>query len=175
MGRKELLRSLKELMGVLAEAYKTLRDEELRAAYDKQLAASGAFNLHRGKTESQEIIEDCVSRAKKCIRMRNFVGSISYLQKCVDMAPNEAKFHAALARSLGTLPHYHNEAIDHFRKAIELDPWNETSYLQCAELYELMQLPLLADNLYSKLLKINPEHAKARERHLKISSGPARS
>ena len=170
MGRKELLEPLKELMGVLAEAYKTLKDEELRTAYDKQLAASGAFNLHRGKAESQETIEDCISRAKECLRVQNFVGSISYLQKCVDMAPNEAKFHAALARSLGTLPHYQNEAINHFRKAIELDPWNETSYLQCAELYEVMQLPSLADSLYSKLLGINPEHAKARERHLKISS-----
>jgi Flp pilus assembly protein TadD len=170
MGRKELLEPLKVLMGVLAEAYKTLKDEELRTAYDKQLAASGAFNLHRGKTESQETIEDCISRAKECLRVRNFVGSISYLQKCVDMAPNEAQFHAALARSLGMLPQYRNKAVDHFRKAIELDPWNETSYLQCAELYEVMLLPSLADNLYSKLLKINPQHAKAHERHLKISS-----
>jgi Tfp pilus assembly protein PilF len=86
------------------------------------------------------------------------------------MAPNEAQFHAALARSLGMLPQYRNKAVDHFRKAIELDPWNETSYLQCAELYEVMLLPSLADNLYSKLLKINPQHAKAHERHLKISS-----
>jgi tetratricopeptide (TPR) repeat protein len=91
------------------------------------------------------------------------------------MAPNEAKFHATLARSLGTLPQYRNEAIDHFQKAIELDPWDATSYLQCAELYEEMQLPLFADNLYSKLLEINPVHAKARERHLRISSGSVRS
>jgi tetratricopeptide (TPR) repeat protein len=175
MGRKELLGSLKELMEVLTEAYRTLKDEELRTAYDKQLAVSGAFNLHRGKTESQETIEDCVNRAKEFLLARNFAGSISYLRKCVDMAPNEAKFHATLARSLGTLPQYRNEAIDHFQKAIELDPWDATSYLQCAELYEEMQLPLSADNLYSKLLEINPVHAKARERHLRISSGSVRS
>jgi len=175
MGQKELLGSLKELMGLLTEAYKTLKDEELRDAYDKQLVASGAFNLHRGKTESQEIIDECLSRAKQCLRAGNFVGSIPYLRKCVDMAPNDAKFHATLARSLGKVAQYRNEAINHFQKSIELDPWNETPYLQCAELYEEMQLPVRADSFYSKLLEINPMHAKARERHLTISSGAVRS
>lgn len=174
MGQKELLGSLKELMGLLTEAYKTLKDEGLRIAYDKQFETSGAFNLHRGKTESQETIEECLGRAKQCLRAGNFVGSIPYLRKCVDMAPNEAKFHATLARSLGKLPQYRNEAINHFQKSIELDPWNDTPYLQFAELYEEMQLPSLADKLYSKLLEINPVHAKARERHIELSSGIAR-
>jgi len=175
MGRKELLGDLKELMGVLTQAYKTLRDEELRATYDKQLAVSGAFNLNRAKTESQETTEECFRHAQECIRAGNFVGSIPYLRKCVNISPNESKYHATLARSLGTLPTYRNEAINHFQKAIELDPWNQTSYLQCAELYEEMQVPELADNLYSKLLAINPVHTKARERHLKISSEFVRS
>lgn len=175
MARKELLGSLKELMEVLTEAYKTLKDQELRTAYDKKLTASGAFSLQRSKTESQETISEYVNRANQCLRAGNFLGSIPYLRKCVQMAPNDAKFHTTLARSLGKVPQYRKEALDHFQEAIELDPWNETIYLQCAELREEMQLPQLADDFYSKLLKINPMNAAARERHLTLSSGVSRS
>lgn len=73
-------------------------------------------------------------------------------------------YHALLARSLGTVPQYHNEAIEHFQKAIDLDPWKEPVYVQFAELLETMQLPVRARAVYSKLIEINPTHAKACER-----------
>jgi tetratricopeptide (TPR) repeat protein len=92
------------------------------------------------------------------------------IPQCVDMAPHEAKFRASLARSLGTVPQYRSEAIDHFQKAIELDPWTDSPYLQCAELYEQMQQLDLAAKLYSRLLAINPVHAKARARQAELIS-----
>jgi tetratricopeptide (TPR) repeat protein len=170
MERKELLGSLKELMAAITQAYKTLKDAEQRADYDRKLATSGAFMLGRSKTESQETIEECLNMAKQCLRCGNFIGSIPYLRKCVDMAPHEAKFRASLARSLGTVPQYRSEAIDHFQKAIELDPWTDSPYLQCAELYEQMQQLDLAAKLYSRLLAINPVHAKARARQAELIS-----
>jgi tetratricopeptide (TPR) repeat protein len=170
MERKELLGSLKELMAAITQAYKTLKDAEQRADYDRKLATSGAFILGRSKTESQETIEECLNMAKQCLRCGNFIGSIPYLRKCVDMAPHEAKFRASLARSLGTVPQYRSEAIDHFQKAIELDPWTDSPYLQCAELYEQMQQLDLAAKLYSRLLAINPVHAKARARQAELIS-----
>jgi tetratricopeptide (TPR) repeat protein len=170
MERKELLGSLKELMASITEAYKTLKDAGLRADYDRKLATSGAFILGRSKTESQETLEGCLNMAKQCLRAGNFVGSIPYLRKCVDMAPHEAKYHASLARSLGTVPQYRSEAVDHFQKAIELDPWNDIPYLECAELYEQMQQPDFAAQLYSRLLAVNPVHAKARGRQAELIS-----
>jgi tetratricopeptide (TPR) repeat protein len=62
------------------------------------------------------------------------------------------------------LPQYHNQAIDHFQKAIELDPWKESVYLQFAELLEKMGLLSRARGVYSRLLDVCPEHAKACER-----------
>jgi hypothetical protein len=62
-----------------------------------------------------------------------------------------------LARSLSTLPQYHHEAID-------LDPWREPVYVQLAEPLEKMHFPGRACAIYSKLLEINPTHARARER-----------
>jgi len=164
MGNRELIASLKDVMVVITEAYKTLANEEKRAAYDKRLAAMGAFSLRRGKTGTEESVEDWLKRANESLRAKNFVGSIVWLRKCAEAAPEHAVYRAMLARSLGTLPQYRNEAIEHFRKAIELDPWQEPVYVQFAELFEKMELPARARTVYSKLLEINPTHAKARQR-----------
>jgi len=170
MEQQGLAGSLKQLMGVLTEAYKTLKDEQKRIIYDRRLAASGSLSLHRGKTATQCTIDECARRASECLSAKNFVGSISWLRKCVVAAPDDAKYHAALARSLGTIIAYRNEAIEHFQKAIKLDPWNVDAYFQWAELYEEMQLPWRARPLYAKILEINPEQPKARDRLAHLNS-----
>ena len=163
MGNRELITPLKELMVVISEAYKTLGNAEKRAAYDKRLAAMGGFSMHREKTGTAESIEEWLERANECLRAQNFVGSIVWLRKSVEAAPEQALYHALLARSLGTVPQYHEEAVEHFQKAIDLDPWKEPVYVQFAELLEFMQLPERIRAVYSKLLEINPTQAKARE------------
>jgi curved DNA-binding protein CbpA len=156
MGRSEWNGLLQELMGHLTAAYKTLGDEEKRARYDKQLASAGAFTLGHHKTEKQETLDECLARAKEHLRAHDFAGSIFWLRKCVEIAPDGAEYHAMLARSLATVPQYRQEAIAHFEKAIELDLWNTSAYLQLAELYEVMRLPWRAVPLYRKILHIDP-------------------
>ncbi len=163
MGNRELITPLKDLMVVISEAYKTLGNVEKRAAYDKRLAALGGFSMHREKTGTAESIEEWLERANECLRAQNFVGSIVWLRKCVEAAPEQALYHAVLARSLGTVPQCHDEAVEHFQKAIDLDPWREPVYVQFAELLEFMQLPERIRAVYSKLLEINPTHPKAYE------------
>ena len=164
MGNCELITPLIDLMTVITEAYKTLGNQEKRTAYDRHLATMGGFSMHRGGTGVEESIEDWLKRANECLHAKNFVGSIVWLRKCLEAAPEQALYHAMLARSLGTLPQYRNEAIEHFRKAIDLDPWREPVYVQFAELFEEMQLPERAGAVYSKLLEINPTHTRACER-----------
>jgi tetratricopeptide (TPR) repeat protein len=149
-------------MFVATKAYHALRDESHRGAYDNLLATKGAFNLAREKIESQETGEDWMNRANECIRAGNFVGSIVWLRKCAHIAPDDAKSHSLLARSLGTVVAYRPEAVFHFQKAIELDPLNTEAYFHFGKLYETMKLPWRASLLYSQILTIDPEHAGAR-------------
>jgi tetratricopeptide (TPR) repeat protein len=164
MGSPERMPALKELIGIATSAYKTLLDEEKRTQYDAHLSTSGAFHLHRVKTAAQETVEQCFSRANECLRAGNFVGSIVWLRKCVDMSPDEARFHSLLGRSLSTVSQYRQEAVQEFERAIELNPWDTGTYMQFAELYESMQLISRARSLYSKVLDINPLHLQATER-----------
>jgi len=156
--------SLMKLMDAATKAYKTLANEQQRASYDKQLAASGVFNLDHGKTELQETAEECAQRAIELLRAYNFAGSIFWLRKCVRTAPNVARYRAMLARSLSAVKQYRKEAIEHFQKAIELDPLSIPTYLQFGQLYEDMQLPWRARPLYQKILEIDSAHAEARQR-----------
>lgn len=164
MGNRELITPLKNLMVVISEAYKTLANEEKRAAYDKQLAAMGGFSMQREKTEAEESIDEWMNRANECLRARNFVGSIVWLRKCHEAAPESALHLAMLARSLGTISQYEEEAVELFQKSIDIDPWKVPVYLQFGELLEEMQLPERACEVYSKLLEISPTNARAHER-----------
>jgi len=164
MGHSEWLDLLQDLMGRLTIAYKTLFDDEKRAAYDKAIAAKGAFTLGQEKTESEATVDDCLSRAKQALRARNFAGSILWLRKCVEIAPNVAKHHAMLGRSLAAFPQYREDAIRHFSLALELDQWNTSTYFQFGELYETMNLPWRSVPLYRRILEIDPQHTKSIER-----------
>jgi DnaJ domain/Domain of unknown function (DUF4388)/PilZ domain len=170
MGHSEWLDLLQDLMARLTIAYKTLLDEPKRIAYDKQIAAAGAFTLGQEKTESEETVDECLTRAKQALRAHNFAGSILWLRKCVEIAPNVAKHHAMLGRSLAAFPQYRQDAVRHFSLAIELDQWNTSTYFQFGELYEVMGLPWRAVPLYRRILEIDPEHAKAIERLAALES-----
>jgi tetratricopeptide (TPR) repeat protein len=164
MGNRYLVAPLKDLMGVISEAYKTLGNEERRAAYDKRLAGMGGFTMQRGKSGAAGDIDAWMERANECLRAKNFVGSIVWLRKCLEASPEQASYHAMLARSLGTIPQYQDEAIELFQRAIEMDPWKVPVYLQFAELLEDMQLPERVHAVYSKLLEISPTNARAHQR-----------
>lgn len=164
MGRSEWIGSLQRIMDALTTAYRTLSAEQSRSLYDKEIAHAGAFAIGRGKTEKQVTAEECMERAKDCLRAKNYAGSITWLRKCVEIAPTESKYRAMLARSLAAVPTYRQEGVAHYEKAIELDPWNTSAYFQLGELFETMKLPWRAAPLYKKILDIDPDHAKARER-----------
>ena len=175
MGHSDWLDLLQDLMARLTIAYKTLLDAEKRAAYDKHIAAAGAFTLGQEKTESEETVDECLTRAKQALRAHNFAGSILWLRKCVEIAPNVAKHHAMLARSLAAFPQYRQDAVRHFSLAIELDQWNTSTYFQFGELYEAMRLPWRAVPLYRRILEIDPQHTKTVERLAAIETTSTQS
>jgi len=164
MDNRSLDAPVRDLMVIITEAYRTLENEEKRTAYDKRLAARGGFSMHREKTTAEESIQEWLKRANECLRAKNFVGSVVWLRKCIQLSPDNALYHATLACSLSTIPQYHEEAIEHFQAAIKLDPWREQIYVQFAELLQEMQLPERASEVYSQLLEFNPMHVQARER-----------
>jgi tetratricopeptide (TPR) repeat protein len=157
MDKHEWAAPLQQLMGAITEAYSVLSDEKKRGSYDRKQT------LSRSRTVTEESIDECEKLAANCHRDDNFEGAIFWLRKCVNLAPDVAKYHASLAASLATATHHRREAIQHFEKAIELDPWNPGPFLKFAELHEVTQLPWRAEPLYYKVLEIDPENFLAKQ------------
>src|SRR2546422_8482199 len=147
MDHLEWAGSLHRLMDALALAYRTLTHEKSRQSYDRQLAESGAFTLGQNKSEEQKNAEECLQRAKECLRAENFVGSIVWLRKAVEIEPDSSKYQALLGRSLAAVPQYRREAAEHFHRAIELDSLNTFAHFQFAKLLEEMGLPWRAPRI----------------------------
>jgi curved DNA-binding protein CbpA len=156
MNRPEWVKPLQQLMGAITVAHNVLSDEKARGAYDRKLI--------QRKTEAEATLEECEKLAVNAVRDKNFEGAIFWGRKCVTFAPEVAKYRFQLASHLALLPHHHREAVEHFQKGTELDPWNTAGYLQFGELFEIMKLPWRAAALYSKILELDPGNAVARQR-----------
>jgi len=154
---------LQQLMGAATEAYETLSDDEQRFEYNRRLASGP-------RTESHETAEECAKIAAACLRDQNVGGYIFWMRKCVHNAPTVAKYRAALASGLMRNEGQRLEAAQQFEKAIELDPFNISAYLQFGALYEAMRLPWRARALYCRILEIDSTHAIAKERLTSLPS-----
>ena len=163
MERPEWAASLQKLMEALTQAYKTLSDDQARERYDQKLAESGAFTLGQGKSEEQKTAEECIERARECLRAHNYLGSIVWLRRAVELEPGSSKFQAMLARSLAAVPQYRREAVEHFGRALELDPLNIWACYQFGQLYEALGLPWRARPCYQRVAELDPLHSGARE------------
>jgi tetratricopeptide (TPR) repeat protein len=164
MDHPEWTQPLHKLLEVATLAYKTLTDETLRQKYDERLAASGTFTLGRQQNEFQKTAEECMEKARDSFRAQNPGGAILWLRKAAEIEPNSHKYHALLARALSAVAPFRREAVEHFEKALEIDPWSTAVRFQLAELYENMKLPWRARAEYQKVLEMDAGNSKARER-----------
>jgi tetratricopeptide (TPR) repeat protein len=163
--RSDWAESLQQLMGAANQAYDVLSDDQKRAEYDQRQA------LSQRETAEDEAIRENIRLAAACRADNNFAGSVVWMRKCVALEPGVAKYRVLLAISLAGVGHHQHEAIEHYQKAIEIDPWNVPAYFHFGKLYEQMRLPWRARPLYSKVLEIDPEHTGAKERLAQLETG----
>jgi len=174
MDHTEWTQPLHQLTEAVTLAYKTLTDETARRKYDEKLASSSTFALRRQQSELQKTAEECIQKARECLKGQNPGGTILWLRKAVEMEPKSDKYHALLARALSSVVPLRREAIEHFEKALEIDPSNTIVRFQIAALYEEMKLPWRARLHYEKVLEIDPTHPKAQKRLRLLDAAPGK-
>jgi tetratricopeptide (TPR) repeat protein len=172
MDHADWLPPLHKIMEAVTLAYKTLTDEAARRKYDERLSASSAYALGQRPSEVQRTAEECLEKARECFKAQNSGGTILWLRKTVEMEPGSSKYHALLARALSAVAPYRREAVEHYEKALEIDPWNTSAHLQLGALYEGLKLPWRARPHYQKVLEIDADNAKAQERLRLLDAKP---
>lgn len=173
MDRAEWTEPLHRLTEAVTLAYKTLTDDTARSEYDERLASSSAFTLRRQQSDLQKTAEECLQKARECLKAQNPGGTILWLRKATEMEPRSEKYHALLARTLSRVVTLRREAIEHFERALEIDPSNTTVRLQVAALYEEMKLPWRAQLHYQKILEVDSDDLRAQKRLHLLDADPS--
>jgi uncharacterized protein HemY len=78
-------------------------------------------------------------------------------------APEEARYHAALGRSLARNPHWVREGIQSLEKAVQLAPRQAAYHAELAELLAAQGLRLRARKAAEAALRLDPQQAVARK------------
>ncbi len=97
---------------------------------------SGVGLLHQGKTDQ----------------------AIAELQKSVNLRPDFAAAHGALARAYSTKGDYDNAAAE-MKRVIALNPRNVVAYYSLGMIYLQEKQPAKAQDIFAQLLKIDPNSA----------------
>jgi curved DNA-binding protein CbpA len=161
MNRPDWTPRLQTLMDSLTVAYRTLSDDEAKKAYDSRPGA-----LQRGKQlpPAQLLPDECLKNAQTCVAVKNYVESILWLRRAIDLEPHSSVFRTMLGRSLAAIPEYRHEAVEQFERAIRLDSFNIVAHFEYARLLEHLRFPLRARSHYVRILELDPRHRPARER-----------
>lgn len=170
MDRPEWTPHLLVLMDALTMAYKTLSGDESKKQYDSRLT----HKPQQESSEAQQSARECLEKSRECLAVKNYVGSILWLRRAIEVEPQSSGYRVMLGHSLAAVPEYRHEAVEQFEKAIELDPSHVAAHFQYAQMLEQMKLPGRARFHYVRALELDANHREARERLNRIDSAVPR-
>jgi curved DNA-binding protein CbpA len=135
-------------------AFNTLSNPRTRQEYDA--------SLERPQTAvPEEIARDAFERGCQEFDQKRYHEAVELLRTAVQHMPNEARYHAALGRTLCRNPHWVREGIQEVERAIALAPQSPHFHVELAELLLAQGLRLRARKAAETAMRYAPEDARA--------------
>lgn len=138
-----------ELFKELTAAYNTLSNERNRRDYDAQMERPQL-------TAPEEIAAAAFERGLQAFENADYQQAVDLFRTAAHHQPAEAKYLAALGRTLGKNPRWAREAIDTLEKAIQLEPGNGAFHAEQARLFRAQGLKLRARKAVEAALRLSP-------------------
>jgi curved DNA-binding protein CbpA len=160
MDHPEWAPRLQALMDALATAYKILSNDDLKARYDAEMPQ----NAGQDRREARQLAQQSLEKARECLAEKNYVGSILWLRRAIEIEPQCSSYRMMLGLSLAQVPEYRREAVEQFERAIEIDPSNLAAHLHYAQMLEQLNMPWRARPHYVRVLELDMNHREARAR-----------
>ncbi len=158
------------LMDSLTMAYKTLSGDESKRQNDSRQDREDWEEVPGIQATARE----CLEKSRECLAVKNYIGSILWLRRAIEVDPRSSAYRTMLGHSLAAVPEYRHEAVEQFEKAIELDPSHIAAHFEYAKMLELMKLSGRARRYYVRVLELDMDHREARERLSRIDSATPR-
>lgn len=155
---KDLREQVEGYFARVTEAYNTLQDLALRAAYDEQLASE------RDSGTAQDTIflaRENFRRAQELVARGRLRDAVTSIENAIKLDPRNATYRLEAGRLLGRNPRMRDQAEAHLREATRLDPSLAAGYEELGELYARAGRHREAAELFREVLRWDPTHARA--------------
>jgi curved DNA-binding protein CbpA len=146
--------SAQEFFKEATAAFNALSNERARREYDDALAKPVAVG-------PAEIARQAFERGLAQYDAKAFHEAVELLRSAVTHAPDQARYHSALAVALARNPHWAREAIQEAEKAVQLEPAAAFHHGVLAELLLAQGLKLRACRAAEGALRLDPREARA--------------
>ena len=177
-----LVPQLETAFARIAQAYDTLRDDNLRAGYNSRLEArrraqevADAGSKTTTQPAAQETVGDDtgVSKAERAalqfkegvaaLELGDRKAALGLFASAASAVPNEARYRAFYGHLLAGIEKTRRAAEAELQAAIKLDPTNGEYRVMLAELYRDLGLRLRAKGEAERAVAADPNNRKARE------------
>jgi Flp pilus assembly protein TadD len=138
-----------EFFKEVTTAFNTLSNDRRRQEYDQEMQKPKA-------AAPEEIARQAFETGVQKIKGRDFHEAVQQLRVAVRLAPQEARYHAALSTALCQNPHWVREAIEAIETAIRLDPGRPVYQAELARLLNGQGLTLRARKVAEAALRLAP-------------------
>lgn len=167
-----LLRRIQNAFTEIAKAYDTLKNKEIRDAYDykmrKELAqmedrkVSGISDAEVNQQEQKDMATENFDQGFNLLMEENFTEAVPYLSRAVHLAPQVARFHAYLGKVLSYSERHRHKAEAELQLAIKLEEKNPTFRIMLAEFFIQYNLLKRAEGELKRFLAIEPDNKEVK-------------
>jgi curved DNA-binding protein CbpA len=154
----------------IAQAYETLSDEPLRAAYDKRLSGKAYAPKSEAATTGAASAESAFQKGKAALQQNQRAEALRFFSDAAMQQPRNARYRAAYAQALFEEPNSRRLAESELQAAIALDPGNSSYRIILAELYQRHGLRRRAISELEQVLVMNPANETARTLLAKLTN-----
>lgn len=170
---KNLLPGIEGYFSKVTEAYNTLHDPALRAAFDLQRTEAKPVVKAEPEMDKATLAAQNCARAKLLIGRGRYTDAVTFLENAVELDSLRAAYHLALGELLIRNPRRRDDAERFLREATRLEPTRPEAYLALAELYEKTERFEQAIEMYQETLRWDPDQSGAQEALNRLGYSPA--
>jgi curved DNA-binding protein CbpA len=145
----------------VTEAYNTLIDPRLRAAYDEQREAP---QEGQAQQDPAQLARQNYARARLLIDKGRYSDAVVWLQNAITLDGQHAIYHLELGKLLTRNPRMRADAERHLVQANRIDPTLAEGYLALGELYLKSKRKSEAVKQFRETLRWEPGHIEAAAR-----------
>jgi len=170
----DLLPRIEAFFSQVTGAYNTLADPELRKAYDESLLSDEPKAGEDPEHDSSHLARQNFVAAMSLIQRKQLRQAIKFLENALELEENIAEYHVEFGKVIGLNPVRRDEAEEHLRRGLELDPTVLDAHVALADLLVKREKAQNAVLVLKEALKWFPEHPEVSSRLDKLGARGSR-